>query len=168
MLGNRYNGLFHFKTQINVLIGLIFSLVIDLHLSYPMPRFENHEKFLGEMKGIVSNHHSTWARRTEPTKEERRTILGCFYIFSTVSCPASPEITLTDCHSRSLLFHSTSVASIHYIGRLSFNNAMTISSPHLKLKTISILLVSHTYNESLRTSRTAGSINVHNNQILGM
>ena len=88
MLGNRYNGLFCFKTQLNVLIGLIFSLVLDLHLSYPMPSFENHEKFLGEMKGIVSNHHSMWPRRTEPTKEERRTILGCFYIFSTVSRPA--------------------------------------------------------------------------------
>jgi len=88
MLGNRYNGLFCFKTQLNVLIGLIFSLVVDLHLSYPIPGFENHEKFLGKMKGIVSNHNSTWARRTEPTKEEKRTILGCFYIFSTVSCPA--------------------------------------------------------------------------------
>jgi len=88
ILGNRYTCLFGFKTQLNVLIGLIFSLVIDLHLSYPMPGFENHEKFLGEMKGIVSNHHSTWARRTEPTKEEKRTILGCFYIFSAVSYPA--------------------------------------------------------------------------------
>lgn len=81
---NRYNGLFCVRSQLNALVGLIFSLVIDLHLSYPMPYFENHEKFLGEMKGIVSNHKTTWARRTESTKEEMRAILGCFYVFSTV------------------------------------------------------------------------------------
>lgn len=45
---------------------------------------------------------------------------------------------------------------------------MTISSPHLKPKTISILLVSHTYNESLRKSNTAGFINFHSSQIPGM
>lgn len=84
-MANRYNCLFATTIQLNALIGLIISLVIDLHLSYPIPGFEGHEKFLGEMKGIVSSQYSTWARRTEPTKDEKRAILGCFYIFSAVS-----------------------------------------------------------------------------------
>ncbi|PMD47828.1 hypothetical protein L207DRAFT_416925 [Hyaloscypha variabilis F] len=127
-----YAGLFGFKTQLNVLIGLIFSLVIDLHLSYPMPGFENHEKFLGEMKGIVSNHQSTWARRTEPTKEEKRTILGCFYIFSaaaTVSlhfCRVNPlhwTPFLQQCHDDLLASPETEndiyLAHLSYLQRIS-------------------------------------------------
>jgi hypothetical protein len=61
--------------------------MIDLHLYMPMATFENHEKFLDEMKGILNCHQpsqSTWIRRAEPTKDEKRTILGCFNIFSCV------------------------------------------------------------------------------------
>lgn len=85
-LDDRYNNLFQVTSQLNTLLGLAFSLVVDLNLYLPIARFEDHEKFLYEMKGIIicQRHQALWARRAELTKEESRTILGCFYLFSCV------------------------------------------------------------------------------------
>lgn len=83
-LKRRYNCLFDAPTQLTTLLGFAFTLAIDLHLYLPMANSANHEKFLDEMKGIVSCNHATWFRRVEPSREEKRTILGCFYLFACV------------------------------------------------------------------------------------
>ncbi|TVY39367.1 Transcriptional regulator [Lachnellula subtilissima] len=81
-----YNGLFSARSQLTTLLGFAFTLLIDLHLYLPMARFEKHEKFLDEMKGVFTScSHVAWARKAEPSREEKRTLLGCFYIFTCVS-----------------------------------------------------------------------------------
>ena len=81
----RYNGLFNARSQLTTLLGFAFTLVIDLHLYLPMARFEKHEKFLDEMKGVLTCcNHVAWARKAEPSREEKRTLLGCFYLFECV------------------------------------------------------------------------------------
>ncbi|KUJ10553.1 uncharacterized protein LY89DRAFT_263864 [Mollisia scopiformis] len=88
-----YNSLFHKTSQVVVLLGIALSMVIDLYLYVPSTSFEGHEKFLNEMKGIISCHQTTLARGSEPSREEKRVILGCFYLFSCVStnfCRANP------------------------------------------------------------------------------
>lgn len=79
-----YNSLFHANSQTNTLLGLVFSLLIDLNLYIPFKSSESHEKFVGEMK-ITVTCNPNWARSSEPSREERRAVLGCFYLFSCVS-----------------------------------------------------------------------------------
>lgn len=80
---NWYNSLFHANPQTNTLLGLAFSLLVDLNLYIPFKNSDNHEKFVGEMKTTVTSNPN-WARNTEPSREERRAVLGCFYLFSCV------------------------------------------------------------------------------------
>jgi len=80
-----YNALFETRSHFNILLGLAFSLVIDLHLYLPTTGIENHEKFLEEMKVIISCNQVNWRRGTEPSRAEKRAILGCFYLFSSCS-----------------------------------------------------------------------------------
>lgn len=69
----------------NTMLGLAFSLVIDLYLYVPSAVVpEKHEKFLDEMKGIVTCYQACWTR-APLSKEEKRVVLGCFYLFSQVS-----------------------------------------------------------------------------------
>lgn len=82
---NWYNSLFHGNPQTNTLLGLAFSLLVDLNLYIPYKRGDSHEKFVGEMKVTVTSNPN-WARSSEPSREERRAVLGCFYLFSSVSC----------------------------------------------------------------------------------
>uniref|UniRef100_A0A093VAG9 Transcription factor domain-containing protein n=1 Tax=Talaromyces marneffei PM1 TaxID=1077442 RepID=A0A093VAG9_TALMA len=81
---NWYNSLFHANPQTNTLLGLAFSLLVDLNLYVPYKSGNNHEKFVGEMKVTVTSNPN-WARSSEPSREERRAVLGCFYLFSCVS-----------------------------------------------------------------------------------
>ncbi|EED15316.1 conserved hypothetical protein [Talaromyces stipitatus ATCC 10500] len=81
---NWYNSLFHANSQTNTLLGLAFSLLVDLNLYIPFKSSESHEKFVGEMK-ITVTCNPNWARSSEPSMEERRAVLGCFYLFSCVS-----------------------------------------------------------------------------------
>jgi len=81
---NWYNSLFHANPQINTLLGLAFSLLVDLNLYIPYKSSDSHEKFVGEMKTTVTSNPN-WARSSEPSREERRAVLGCFYLFSCVS-----------------------------------------------------------------------------------
>ncbi|TVY89145.1 Transcriptional regulator [Lachnellula willkommii] len=100
-----YNGLFHARSQLTTLLGFAFTLLIDLHLYLPMANFEKHEKFLDEMKGIFHCNHVAWARTAEPSREEKRTLLGCFYLFTCVSttfCRYNPlqwTSYIQDCHN---------------------------------------------------------------------
>jgi hypothetical protein len=80
----RYNSLFSGRSQLTTLLGFAFTLVIDLHLYLPMASYPNHEDFLDEMKVIVSCDYATWTRKVEPSKDEKRAILGCFFIFASV------------------------------------------------------------------------------------
>lgn len=80
----RYKGMFYPKSQINCLLSLIFSLVVDLHLFYPNQVSQNHDEFVREVKVVCPSYHERWIRRNEPTKEEKRAILGSFCLFSTV------------------------------------------------------------------------------------
>lgn len=86
LVTNRYNSLFHVRSQLTTLLGFAFTLLIDLHLYLPMASFEKHEKFLDEMKGIF-HCNLAWARKAEPSREEKRTLLGCFYLFTCVRYP---------------------------------------------------------------------------------
>jgi hypothetical protein len=85
---HRYNSLFHASSKMNILLGLAFSLVVDLNLYLPKTYHESHEKFLGEMKGIITCNFVTWGRRVEPSREEKKAILGCYYVFSSVGVPS--------------------------------------------------------------------------------
>lgn len=79
---NWYNSLFHASSQ-NSLLGLALSLLVDLNLYISYKSSDNHEKFVGEMKTTVTSNPN-WARSSEPSREERRAVLGCFYLFSCV------------------------------------------------------------------------------------
>ncbi|CZR62765.1 uncharacterized protein PAC_12662 [Phialocephala subalpina] len=88
-----YNALCHTRSQLTALVGIAFSLVVDLHLYMPLTTLENHERFLDEMKDIISSNQLTYTRRAPPTKDEKRVILACFYLFSCVSsaiCRVNP------------------------------------------------------------------------------
>lgn len=87
-LDYRYNTLFRATSQMNSMLALAFSLVIDLYLYVQSTTLGKHEEFLDEMKGIISCHQACWTR-APPTREEKRTILGCFYIFACVSFQSS-------------------------------------------------------------------------------
>jgi hypothetical protein len=80
---SRYNNLFHTNPQMNTLLGLVFSLIVDLNLYMPLKYRENHEKFVSEMK-VAITCNPNWTRHSEPSREERRAVLGCFYLFSCV------------------------------------------------------------------------------------
>ncbi|KAE8443874.1 hypothetical protein EG329_001283 [Mollisiaceae sp. DMI_Dod_QoI] len=80
-----YNALFEGRSHFNILLGLVLSLVVDLHLYLPAAGIENHEKFLDEMKVIISCNQVNWRRGIEPSRAEKRIILGCFYLFSSGS-----------------------------------------------------------------------------------
>ncbi|KAF8861021.1 hypothetical protein BDZ45DRAFT_713411 [Acephala macrosclerotiorum] len=90
---HRYNGVCHARSQLTTLVGIAFSLVVDLHLYMPLTTLENHERFLDEMKDIISSNQLTYTRRAAPSKDEKRAILACFYLFSCVSsafCRVNP------------------------------------------------------------------------------
>ncbi|TVY38952.1 Transcriptional regulator [Lachnellula occidentalis] len=100
-----YNGLFSARSQLTTLLGFAFTLLIDLHLYLPMASFEKHEKFLDEMKGCFGScNQVAWARKAEPSREEKRTLLGCYYLFTCVStnfCRYNPlqwTSYIQDCH----------------------------------------------------------------------
>lgn len=82
---SRYNNLFHANPQTNTLLGLAFSLLVNLDLYVPFKCSESHEKFVGEIK-IAVTCNLNWTRSSEPSMEERRAVLGCFYLFSCVRC----------------------------------------------------------------------------------
>ena len=84
-MSHRYNGLCHARSQLTTVLGIAFSLVVDLHLYMPLTTLENHERFLDEMKDIISFNQATCTRRAPPTKDERRVMLACFYLLSCVS-----------------------------------------------------------------------------------
>jgi hypothetical protein len=88
---NWYNSLFHANPQTNTLLGLAFSLLVDLNLYIPYKSNDSHEKFVGEMKTTVTSNPN-WARSSEPSREERRAVLGCFYLFSCVSIFIQPQL----------------------------------------------------------------------------
>ncbi|RDW59433.1 hypothetical protein BP6252_12520 [Coleophoma cylindrospora] len=78
------NGLVLQRLQMNTLLGLALALAIELSLFTAPCSFESHEQFLPEMKRIIDCNRS-WVRWTETSKEEKRTVLGCFYLFSFAS-----------------------------------------------------------------------------------
>ncbi|KAI7973479.1 hypothetical protein EIK77_004085 [Talaromyces pinophilus] len=59
---NWYNSLFHANPQTNTLLGLAFSLLVDLNLYIPYKSSDSHEKFVGEMKTTVTSNPN-WARK---------------------------------------------------------------------------------------------------------
>ncbi|RDW65182.1 hypothetical protein BP5796_09874 [Coleophoma crateriformis] len=78
------NGLAFERPQLNILLGLALALAIELSLFTAPCSFESHEQFLPEMKCIIDCNRS-WVRWTETSKEEKRAVLGCLYLFSFAS-----------------------------------------------------------------------------------
>lgn len=90
-----YNKLFHSRPQLNMLLSLGNSMMVDLGLNLAPFNFGNHELFINEMRNTLSRG-SCQDGKGAISLEYMRAVLGTFYLFS---CVCTRDSIRIGCHT---------------------------------------------------------------------